>query len=81
MTYEEILEKIIAIIADCFDEDIDNLSEDTNFINDLSLDEEQYEELSQNIKMEIGITVTQDIFDDCTTVGDLASYIEDEMDI
>ncbi len=77
MGYEEILAKLVEILED--DLDAVDVTEDTNFINDLTFNEEEYETLARYIKEELEIEVTQDILDDCQTVGDLVTYIEENM--
>ena len=77
MAYEDVLRVLYEILED--DLDITDVEEDTNFINDLKLTEEEYETLAKYIKEELDIEVTQDILDDCQTIGDLATYIEENM--
>lgn len=77
MSYEEILAKLVEILED--DLDAVDVTEETNFINDLTFNEEEYETLARYIKEELKIEVTQDILDDCQTVGDLVTYIEENM--
>ncbi len=77
MAYEDILRVLCEILEDDFD--YTDIEEDTNFLNDLQLTEEEYETFAKYIKEELDIEVTQDILDDCQTVGDLATYIEDNM--
>lgn len=77
MAYEDILRVLCEILEDDFD--YTDVEEDTNFLNDLQLTEEEYETLARYIKEELDIEVTQDILDDCQTVGDLATYIEENM--
>lgn len=77
MAYEDILRVICEILEDDFD--YTDVEEDTNFLNDLQLSEDEYETLARYIKEELDIEVTQDILDDCQTVGDLATYIEENM--
>ncbi len=77
MSYEEILAKLVEILED--DLDAVDVTEDTNFINDLTFNDEEYETLARYIKEELEIEVTQDILDDCQTVGDLVTYIEENM--
>ncbi len=77
MAYEDILRVLCEILEDDFD--YTDVEEDTTFLNDLQLSEEEYETFAKYIKEELDIEVTQDILDDCQTVGDLATYIEENM--
>ena len=77
MAYEDILRVLCEILEDDFD--YTDVEEDTTFLNDLQLSEEEYETFAKYIKEELDIEVTQDILDDCQTVGDLATYIEENI--
>ena len=77
MAYEDILRVLCEILEDDFD--YTDVEEDTTFLNDLQLSEEEYETFAKYIKEELDIEVTQDILDDCQTVGDLATHIEENM--
>lgn len=72
-----ICEKILKLVADQFAEDVESLSRDTNFMDDLSADSLDVVELSMTIEEEFGLgEISEEELKSIETIGDLVDYVE-----
>ena len=72
-----IYEKVLKLVAEQFAEDAENLSRDTNFMDDLSADSLDVVELSMTIEEEFGLgEISEDELKSIETIGDLVDYVE-----
>lgn len=72
-----IYEKILKLVADQFAEDVESLSRDTNFMDDLSADSLDVVELSMTIEEEFGLgEISEEELKSIATIGDLVDYVE-----
>ncbi len=72
-----IYEKILKLVADQFAEDVESLSRDTNFMDNLSADSLDVVELSMTIEEEFGLgEISEDELKSIETIGDLVDYVE-----
>ena len=73
----DVFEKVKEIIAEQLDVDIDSITLDTSFINDLESDSLDIVELIMAIEEEFDIEVPDEEAEKISTVQDAVSYIED----
>lgn len=72
-----IYEKVLKLVADQFAEDVESLSRETNFVDDLSADSLDVVELSMTIEEEFGLgEISEDERKSIETIGDLVDYVE-----
>ncbi len=72
-----IYEKVLKLVADQFAEDVESLSRETNFVDDLSADSLDVVELSMTIEEEFGLgEISEDELKSIETIGDLVDYVE-----
>lgn len=72
-----IYEKILKLVADQFAEDVESLSHETNFMDDLSADSLDVVELSMTIEEEFGLgEISEEELKSIATIGDLVDYVE-----
>ncbi len=72
-----IYEKILKLVADQFAEDVESLSRETNFMDDLSADSLDVVELSMTIEEEFGLgEISEEELKSIETIGDLVDYVE-----
>lgn len=76
MSEEEIFNKIKDMIADNFDVDKDEITEDTNFMNDLDADSIDLVEFILQLEDEFGAEIPDDEAEKIKTIGDAVSYIK-----
>lgn len=70
-------EKILKLVADQFAEDVESLSRETNFMDDLSADSLDVVELSMTIEEEFGLgEISEEELKSIATIGDLVDYVE-----
>lgn len=69
-------EKVLELIAEQFDVLIDNLDEDTSFVDDLEADSIQIMELVMNIEDEFDVEIDEEDIMSMETIGDVFDYIE-----
>ncbi len=75
-------EKLRAVIAEQFGVEIDSITEDTAFVDDLSADSVDLVELSMALEEEFGMEeMEEDDIASIVTVGDLYKYMQDHLDI
>lgn len=73
----DVFEKVKEIIAEQLDVDIDSITLDTSFINDLESDSLDIVELIMAIEEEFDIEVPDEEAEKISTVQDAVNYIED----
>lgn len=76
MSEEEIFNQIKDMIADNFDVDKDEITEDTNFMNDLDADSIDLVEFILQLEDEFGAEIPDDEAEKIKTIGDAVSYIK-----
>lgn len=69
-------EQIKAIVVDRLDVDVSDVSEDTNFIEDLGCDSLDTYELLQGLEESFKISIPEDVAQNLTTVGAVMKYID-----
>lgn len=69
-------DKILQIITEQFNVNIDEIGEDTSFADDLNADSIQLMELVMTIEEEFDIEISEDEILSIETIGDVVDYIE-----
>ncbi|NLD16048.1 MAG: acyl carrier protein [Tissierellia bacterium] len=69
-------DKILEIITEQFNVNIDEIGEDTSFADDLNADSIQLMELVMTIEEEFDIEISEDEILSIETIGDVVDYIE-----
>ncbi len=76
-----VYQNIVQMIADRFNKSADELSRETEFINDLSADSLDQIELTMDIEEEFELPETpEDVLMKIVTIGDLVEYVENVLD-
>lgn len=70
-------EKILNMISEQFNVDVDDLTEETNFMDDLNADSIELVELVMSIEDEFEIQVEDEVLEQLKTIGDVLDYIEE----
>lgn len=70
-------ERILEIIAEQFNMDVNELDEDMNFQDDLNADSIELVELVMTIEEEYETEVSEDDLEKLKTIGDVIDYVED----
>ena len=70
-------ERILEIIAEQFNMDVNELDEDMNFQDDLNADSIELVELVMTIEEEFETEVSEEDLEKLKTVGDVIDYVED----
>lgn len=70
-------ERILEIIAEQFNMDVDELDEDMSFQDDLNADSIELVELVMTIEEEFETEVSEEDLEKLKTVGDVIDYVED----
>lgn len=70
-------ERILQIIAEQFNIDKDELTEDMNFQDDLNADSIELVELVMTIEEEFETEVSEEDLEKLKTIGDVIEYVED----
>ncbi|WP_282924559.1 acyl carrier protein [Peptoniphilus genitalis] len=70
-------DRILQIIAEQFNIDKDDLTEDMNFQDDLNADSIELVELVMTIEEEFETEVSEEDLDKLKTIGDVIEYVED----
>lgn len=73
----DVFEKVKEIMAEQLDVDIDSITLDTSFVNDLESDSLDIVELIMAIEEEFDIEVPDEEAEKISTVQDAVNYIED----
>ncbi len=76
-----IFNKIKELICEQFDIDPEQITEETNFLQDLSADSLDFVELVMNIEDSFGLReISEDDIRSIQTVGDLVDYVKKTQD-
>ena len=76
-----IFEKLSALIAEQFNVDVDTITMDTSFVDDLNADSVDIVDLSMALEEEFGIDeLGEDEASAITTVGDLVRLLQNRID-
>ena len=79
MTFEEIFEKIRAIIADQLDIDPESITLETNLQKDLEADSLDAVEIVMAIEEEFSIETPEDSMDEFLVVSNIVRFIEESL--
>ncbi len=69
-------DKILELISDQFNVNVEGINEDTSFTDDLNADSIQLMELVMTIEEEFEIEISEDDILSIETIGDVVDYIE-----
>ncbi len=69
-------DKILELISDQFNIPMEDIDEDTSFVDDLNADSIQLMELIMNIEEEFDVEVEEDDIISIETIGDVIDYID-----
>ena len=76
-----IFEKLAALIAEQFNVDVDSMTMDTSFSDDLNADSVDIVDLSMALEEEFGIDeLEEDETSSIATVGDLVRFLQNKVD-
>ncbi len=76
-----IFEKLAALIAEQFNVDVDSITKETSFSDDLNADSVDIVDLSMALEEEFGIEeLDEDEASSITTVGDLVRFLQNKID-
>ena len=75
MSRDEYVAKIKDIVAEQLNFEIEKLSEDTLFVEDLNADSLEIVELVMALEQEFGIEIAEDDVEKIKTIGDLADVL------
>ncbi|MBP2025166.1 acyl carrier protein [Peptoniphilus stercorisuis] len=70
-------EKVLELIAEQFDKDIDELNEEMSFIDDLNADSVDIVELVMSIEDEFSVEIEDEELENLKTIGDVLEFIEE----
>ena len=77
MSREEYLSKVKEIVAEQMDYDIEKLTEDTLFVDDLSADSLEIVELVMALEQEFNVEIPEDAVERVKSLGDLAEVLSE----
>ncbi len=77
MSREEYLSKIKEIVAEQMDYDIEKLTEDTLFVDDLNADSLEIVELVMALEQEFNVEIPEDAVERVKSLGDLAEVLSE----
>lgn len=69
-------EKIIAIVSEQLSVSLDEITRDSNFIDDLQADSLDLVELGMKFEEEFGVSIPDEDYEGLKTVGDAIDYIK-----
>lgn len=72
-----VLDKIKELLADQLEVEVDEITPETNVIDDLGADSLDIAEFIVNIEDEYGIVISEDELQDIVTVGSFADFVEE----
>ncbi|WP_019132534.1 acyl carrier protein [Peptoniphilus obesi] len=70
-------EKLLEIIAEQFNKEVDEIDENTSFVDDLNADSIDIVELIMSIEDEFDIEINDEDLKDLETIADVFNYLED----
>ncbi len=71
------LEELKEIIADVLDTDVEDITEETRFVEDLGADSLDRFQIVSEVEDRLHIQIPEDILEEITTVGDALNAIEE----
>ncbi len=71
-----VFEKVVGILASQFDVDEDEITLDTDLVNDLNADSLDFVDLIMTFEDEFSMEFPEELADSFKTVGDIVDYIE-----
>ncbi len=74
-------ETVAAIIADQFDRDVEDLTEDTDILDDLNATSMDVVELIVSIESATDIRIPDEIVDTIRTIGDVVNYLAEHAEV
>lgn len=75
----DVLEKIIDILCDQLDLDREQVTEDSEIIEDLGADSLDIVDLVMTLEEEFDTEITDEMIEDMKTVGDIAKFVEEHF--
>lgn len=74
-----ITSRVIDIVAEQFGVERDTINQDTHLVNDLAADELDQVELLVGLEDEFDISLNEDIFYNCATVGSVTNLVSNAL--
>ncbi len=74
-------ETVAAIIADQFDRDVEDLTEDTDILDDLNATSMDVVELIVSIESATDIRIPDEVVDSIRTIGDVVNYLAEHAEV
>ncbi|MBQ2622248.1 MAG: acyl carrier protein [Thermoguttaceae bacterium] len=71
-------QKVFELVSEHLGVDIEKITDDTSFINDLGADSLDIVELVMDLEEEFDVKIPEDIADKIQTVGDAVNFIAEE---
>lgn len=78
MSEQDIKQKVFELVSEHLGVDIEKITDDTSFINDLGADSLDIVELVMDLEEEFGVKIPEDIADKIQTVGDAVTFIAEQ---
>lgn len=78
MSEQDIKQKVFELVSEHLGVDIEKITDDTSFINDLGADSLDIVELVMDLEEEFDVKIPEDIADKIQTVGDAVKFIASE---
>jgi acyl carrier protein len=72
----ELQEKVIKLVSEATKVDAQNISQNTNFIDDLNLDSLDMVELMMKMEDEFGVEIPEDETENLNSIGDVVNYLK-----
>jgi len=76
---QNITERVMKVVGDQLGFEMDKLSPETSFVQDLGADSLDIVELVMALEEEFQITIPEEANDDVQTIGDAVRHIESEL--
>ena len=76
---QNITERVMKVVGDQLGFEMDKLSSETSFVQDLGADSLDIVELVMALEEEFQITIPEEANDDVQTIGDAVRHIESEL--
>lgn len=75
---QEIKQKVFELVAEHLGVDLEKITDDTSFINDLGADSLDIVELVMDLEDKFNVKIPEDIADKIQTVGDAVKFIAEQ---
>lgn len=75
----DVLEKIIDILCDQLDLDREQVTEDSDIVEDLGADSLDIVDLVMTLEEEFDTEITDEMVENMKTVGDVAKFVEEHL--